>query len=211
MKSPLRACILGSWLILAGCATSTQLGIQSLEPTDPDLSGIQQNLVILSVVVLGGESGSYYRLEDVWATNTTTATSYRFPLFDNFIMRSKDAPHVLEGDRLRETVILDLPAGTYTLDKLELVTLEDHIDDTVDDYYVHQPFPKPTFEVGPGAPKHLGELTLRILALEQVGSEFRADLRLIPRRAGPADIRAIQDAYPALAGVEIRSDSLRTR
>ncbi len=199
-----------TWLLVAmlivscGCATSTSVVGQSLDDGAANLSGIKQTLVGVLLAIEGPAGGSYYRVDDLWATNQTTGEQWRFPLFSNFIMGTKQAPHRIEGARLEQLVWLDLPAGRYVIDQIDLVTLDDFFDATVDTEYFHRPFPKPALTVAPGGAQYFGTLELRLLGIERIGSEYRANVRIVPRGVSGKNMERLKADYPALSGVELQ-------
>jgi hypothetical protein len=191
-------------MLVAGCAAGALRVGQALDVGETSLASIQNALVVVTFDIESPVSGQYFRASDLWGTNTATGQEFRFPLFSNFIMGTKDVPHTIDGNRLTQTAMLDLPAGSYSLERIDFITLEDHFDQSVDIAYINRPYPSPVLEVGVGGVQYFGRVELRIIDVQQVGSEHRIDVRIVPRGVRPADVEAIKTDYPALAGTEIQ-------
>lgn len=202
-------CFICVLVLATSCGTSINVVVRALDKQDRDLSGIKHNLTIFTVNMQSTTNVDYYRLDDVWAINTATQERFRFPLFDNFILRSKDVPHSISGSRLQQTIFLDLPAGTYAIDTLDIVSLEDFLDPSIDDRIVHSPYPKPIIEVASGGPSYFGQMDITVVGVQKLGSHFQANLRLILRDAKQAELSKIQRQYPALEGKQLRIGKMR--
>ena len=190
--------------LCSGCAGDSLRVGQALGEGDASLAGISNTLVIVTLDIESEVNGQYFRVSDLWGTNTATGQAFRFPLYSNFIMGTTDVPHVIEGNRLTQTVMLDLPAGSYSLERIDFITLEDHLDQSVDTNYLNRPYPALVLEVGAGGVQYFGRVELRILGVQRAGSEYRADVRIVPRGSRPADVDALQAAYPALASTDVQ-------
>ena len=96
------------FIILSGCASNLDWKVAALSQGDTNLSHIKYNLVFFNVNIEPPDTNVYYKLESVWGVDQVSKREFVFPLFDNFIMKSKDVPYTIEGNKLRQTVFMDL-------------------------------------------------------------------------------------------------------
>ena len=89
------------------------------------------------------------------------------------------------------------------------MTLEDHLDDSVDTDFINRPYPALVLEVDSGGVQYFGKVDFRILDVTKVGSEYRVDVRVVPRGSRPPDIDALKATYPALVGTDIQRKRIK--
>lgn len=162
MKSYTNVLLLAALLGCSGCSIPDGIRGHILQPTDRALPAYEDNLVILDVRI--ASDGGALRLYDVDLRDTATGSPWRFPLFANSIMKTKAVPFEQRDGEIQHTIVLDLPAGTYEVLKLEFRDYRPNLaGSNVVRTFVREP-PAPLFlgVVASAQPQYLGTLEIAI-------------------------------------------------
>lgn len=162
MKSYVIALLLSAIVMSSGCSLPERVRGHILQPTDRALPAYQDNLIILDVRVKADQGA--LKLNDVDLRDTATGLPWHLPLFSNSVMKTNAVPFEEKDDVIHHTIVVDLPAGTYEVTKLEF---KDHIPNLIGtnviQVYEQKP-PEPLFfEVTDSSqPQYLGTLEFAI-------------------------------------------------
>jgi hypothetical protein len=205
------ALFLFALLALTGCASSTIIKSQALTKNDKDLGHIHDRLVSFVANVESKEDGKYFRLRTLQGTAVNSQQRFSFSLFSNIFLGSQDVPHTLAGKTLRQTVFLDLPPGTYLIDRIALITLEDHYKGSSPRWLYHHLNPPLVLDVEAQDVQFFGQLSILVLGTSIVGEAGQADLRITPSELKDSDVQQLQENYPAVRNRGIRSAVLQLK
>lgn len=154
--------LLSTFLVSFGCSTPDRVRGHILQPTDRALPAYSDNLVILDVRVETQQGA--LKLHDVDLRETGTGLPWRLPFFANSIMKTKAVPFEERDGAIYQTVVLDLPVGTYEVLSLEFRNfISNFSGPNVAQTYERKP-PEPLFftVVNSNQPQYLGMLEVAI-------------------------------------------------
>lgn len=164
MNFPSTAVLACAIVATASCATPDRVRGHLLQSTDRSLPAYQDNLVIMDVRI-ESDAGAL-KLREMGLQDVNSGLPWRIPLFANAIMKTRAIPFEERDGAIYHSFVVDLPAGTYSVNALEL---QDYIVDLAGpdvsrrfDYEL--PTPVLIEVVSSSEPQYLGMLDLRATA-----------------------------------------------
>ncbi len=199
-------------LAIAGCSSLAHVEKQALPIGAEDLKSIKEQLVMMSVRIRPATTG--LQVNGMLATHVETGKLYNFSFNTGYTIGSaRKQPFTLIDDTVEQLVLLDLPAGTYSVMQVFFGFAHSA---SVSDALRHQLERPIQFQISRADVTYLGRLTMNVenlAATDLFGQDIRpsdgtvevdlldnvsGDVTVAIAEASAEDIERAKGHYPAL-------------